>query len=301
MMKHLTYKSMRLGWILIVFFGFTGCYDQAAEVDLPTYNKRTVITSYLSPKDQNITVEVTYIVPYFGKQIADVTRVGDATVVVSDMTVGKSVQLPFDSSIMLYRIRAFALPIVNDHEYRIDVIMKDGTTHWSKTRIPPALKEADLKVGKFVVGKLEESNWGGQSVSASLEMIAGNTQTGFYYSPQFEMVLEDGNGDFYGSLLYFPNEGIEAGKTGDALRYLFNDRIYIDQFSGGSPALDPLILKEVVGTFWVMDEGYKERYVREMQISDNPFAEPILMYSNWSNGAIGALGSYDWVEAVITP
>jgi hypothetical protein len=50
-----------------------------------------------------------------------------------------------------------------------------------------------------------------------------------------------------------------------------------------------------------MDEGYKERYVREMQISDNPFAEPILMYSNWSNGAIGALGSYDWVEAVITP
>jgi hypothetical protein len=26
-----------------------------------------------------------------------------------------------------------------------------------------------------------------------------------------------------------------------------------------------------------------------------------LMYSNWSNGAIGALGSYDWVEAVITP
>jgi hypothetical protein len=151
------------------------------------------------------------------------------------------------------------------------------------------------------VGKLEQSNWGGQSVSASLEMIAGNTQTGFYYSPQFEMVLEDGNGDFYGSLLYFPNEGIEAGKTGDALRYLFNDRIYIDQFSGGSPALDPLILKEVVGTFWVMDEGYKERYVREMQISDNPFAEPILMYSNWSNGAIGALGSYDWVEAVITP
>lgn len=70
---------------------------------------------------------------------------------------------------------------------------------------------------------------------------------------------------------------------------------------GSNNATDPLTLREVVGTFWVMDEGYKERYLRDLQISDNPFAEPVLLFSNWSNDAVGALGSYDWVETSLVP
>ncbi|MEY3860638.1 MAG: hypothetical protein RIS50_919, partial [Bacteroidota bacterium] len=58
-------------------------------------------------------------------------------------------------------------------------------------------------------------------------------------------------------------------------------------FGGGGTATDPLILREASGAFWVMDEAYKERYLRDLQISDNPFAEPVLLYSNWSNGAVG--------------
>jgi hypothetical protein len=50
-----------------------------------------------------------------------------------------------------------------------------------------------------------------------------------------------------------------------------------------------------------MDEGYKERYLRDLQISDNPFAEPVLLFSNWSNDAVGALGSYDWIETSLVP
>ena len=75
----------------------------------------------------------------------------------------------------------------------------------------------------------------------------------------------------------------------------------MDMGPGGGTPTDPLILHECAGTFWVMDEGYKERYLRDLQVSDNPFAEPVLLYSNWSNDAVGALGSYDWVEATITP
>ena len=297
-------KKYFFHWILgLLLVANTGCYDQDAEVDLPTYNKRTAITCYLSPKDQNITVELGHTMPYFGKQTSEIPRIGDARVTITDLTASKSVVLPFDSSIMLYRIRAFALPIVNGHEYRVDVIMKDGTVHWSKTTVPPALKENDLTIGEYRIGKLASNDWGGQEVNVGLELKSGTTLSGFYYAPKFEMVLEDGIGDFYGTELFFSNEGIAEGKTADTLRYLFNDRIFMGGFGGGgsSTATDPLTLREVVGTFWVMDEGYKERYLRDLQISDNPFAEPVLLFSNWSNDAVGALGSYDWIETSLVP
>lgn len=294
--------KMRITGILFLLVCFSsGCFDQAAEVDLPTYTKRIAITCYLSPKDPNISLELGYTLPYFGKQNGEIPRVGDAKVVLSDLTTGKTVQLPFDSSIMLYRVRAFALPIVNGHEYRADVTLNDGTTFWSKTTIPAVLQEKDLRLGKIILGKLENSNWGGQMVNLVVELKSAATQTGYFYAPRFDAVIEDGLGDFYGSSLYFPKDGIEEGKSNDVLKYLFNDRIYLDGGFGGGIVEDPLVLKELVGTFWVMDKGYKERYVRDIQNTGNPFAEPILLYSNWNNGAVGALGSYDWVEAVIVP
>jgi len=296
-------KNYIFRWIGVLFLAVaaTGCYDQDATVDLPTYNKRTAITCYLSPKDQNITVELGYTKLYFGPQDYEIPRVGDAKVTITDLTVGKSVQLPFDSSIMLYRIRAFALPIVNEHEYRVDVILKDGSAFFAKTRVPPALKETDLAIGQHRIGKLEANNWGGQSVNVGVELKSGTTRSGDFYSPKFDLVMEDGLGDFYGSTLYFSNEGIAEGKTADTLRYFFNDRIFMDMGPGGGTPTDPLTLRECTGTFWVMDVGYKERYLRDLQVSDNPFAEPVLLYSNWSNDAVGALGSYDWVETSLTP
>ncbi|MDA1181998.1 MAG: DUF4249 family protein [Bacteroidetes bacterium] len=287
-----------LGWFATLA---TGCYNQDAQVDLPIYNRRTTITCYLSPKDQYITVELGYTVPYFGKQQSDVPRVGDAKVTVTDMNSGKSLLLPFDSSIMLYRIRAFALSIMNGHEYRVDVILKDGIVHWSKTTIPTALKESDLMIGQFRIGKLETIDKVGQVVNVGVELKSGTTLHGFFYAPRFELVMEDGLGDFYGTELYFPKEGIEEGKTGDTLRYFFNDRVFLENGFGGGTVTDPLILRELTGTFWVMDEAYKERYLRDMQISVDPFTEPVLLFSNWSNGAVGALGSYDWVEATLLP
>jgi len=296
-------KNFIFRWIGVLFLAVaaTGCYDQDATVDLPTYSKRTAITCYLSPKDQNITVELGYTKPYFGPQDYEIPRVGDAKVTITDLTVGKSVQLPFDSSIMLYRIRAFALPIVNQHEYRVDVILKDGSAFFAKTTVPPALKETDLAIGQHRIGKLEANNLGGQSVNVGVELKSGTTRSGYFYAPKFDLVMEDGLGDFYGSTLYFSNEGIAEGKTADTLRYFFNDRIFMDMGPGGGTPTDPLTLRECTGTFWVMDVGYKERYLRDLQVSDNPFAEPVLLYSNWSNDAVGALGSYDWVETSLTP
>lgn len=289
-----------MGYLLAMGLLLQGCYEQSAQVDLPTYNKRTAIKCYLSPKDPNITVELTFTLPYFGPQSQQIPRVGDAKVELSDVNTGKSVVLPFDSSVMLYRVKAFALPIVNEHEYRLDVTMKDGTLHSSKTTIPKALKEEDLKLGSFNIGKLQDTDFGGQEISINLELLSANSRTGYFYSPQFDLVMEDRNGDFYGNTMYFSGMGIEEGKTNDTLRYLYNDRIFIQSPMGGLAA-DPMILKEVVGTYWVMDQGYKENYLREMSISDNPFAEPVLVYSNWSNGAIGAFGSYDWLEMLLTP
>ncbi|MBM3937765.1 MAG: DUF4249 family protein [Sphingomonadales bacterium] len=296
-------KNYIFRWIGVLFLAVaaTGCYDQDATVDLPTYNKRTAITCYLSPKDQNITVELGYTKPYFGPQDYEIPRVGDAKVTITDLSVGKSVQLPFDSSIMLYRIRAFALPIVNEHEYRVDVILKDGSVFFAKTTVPPALKETDLAIGQHRIGKLEANNWGGQSVNVGVELKSGTTRGGYFYAPKFDLVMEDGLGDFYGSTLYFSNEGIAEGKTADTLRYFFNDRIFMNMGPGGGTPTDPLTLRECTGTFWIMDVGYKERYLRDLQVSDNPFAEPVLLYSNWSNDAVGALGSYDWVETSLTP
>ena len=169
--------------------------------------------------------------------------------------------------------------------------------------IPPKLGPVDLQLGKFSVGKLEQNQQFGQQVSVNVELKTGNTQKGFYYSPQFDIVLEDGNGDFYGNTMFFRGSGVEEGVGNDTLRFLYQDRMWLQGGGGmgGGTAVDPMKFNSANGTFWVFDKGYAESYNKFFEDTGNPFAEPILLYSNWSNGAVGTLGSFDWVEMTITP
>jgi len=296
-------RGFLLPMAIAFVFGLGSCIEKDAKIPPPEYSKRTAIICYLSPQNANVSVQLGYTVPYFGIQNDTIAYYSDAKVTVSDLTAGTSVVLPFNSVDFVYRVGKKKMPILNDHQYRVDVVLADGRSYTSTTQIPPKLGPVDLQLGKFSVGKLEQNQQFGQQVSVNVELKTGNTQKGFYYSPQFDIVLEDGNGDFYGNTMFFRGSGVEEGVGNDTLRFLYQDRMWLQGGGGmgGGTAVDPMKFNSANGTFWVFDKGYAESYNKFFEDTGNPFAEPILLYSNWSNGAVGTLGSFDWVEMTITP
>jgi hypothetical protein len=292
-----------LVWSVISLLGLGSCIEKDAKIPPPEYSKRTAIICYLSPRNPDVSVQLGFTVPYFGVQSDTISYYSDAKVTVSDLTVGTSVVLPFNKVDFVYRVGKNKMPIINDHQYRVDVVLADGRSYTATTQIPPKLGPTDLKLGKYSVGKLEQNQQFDQQVSVNVELKTGNTQKGFYYSPQFDVVLEDGNGNFYGNTMIFKGTGIEEGLGADTLRFIYQDRMWLQGGGGmgGSNAIDPMKLNGAEGTFWVFDKGYTESYNKFFEDTGNPFAEPILLYSNWSNGAVGTLGSFDWEEMTITP
>lgn len=288
---------------LISLLGLGSCIEKDAKIPPPEYSKRTSIICYLSPRNANVSVQLGFTVPYFGVQSDSISYYSDAKVTVSDLTAGTSVILPFNRVDFVYRVGKNKMPILNDHQYRVDVVLADGRSYSATTQIPPKLGPTDLQLGKFSVGKLEQNQQFGQQVSVNVELKTGNTRKGFYYSPQFDIVLEDGQGDFYGNTMYFKGSGVEEGIGSDTLRFFYQERMWLQGGGGmgGGSAIDPMKFNGAEGTFWVFDKGYAESYNKFFEDTGNPFAEPILLYSNWSNGAVGTLGSFDWEEMTITP
>ena len=188
-------RGFLLPMAIAFVFGLGSCIEKDAKIPPPEYSKRTAIICYLSPQNANVSVQLGYTVPYFGIQNDTIAYYSDAKVTVSDLTAGTSVVLPFNSVDFVYRVGKKKMPILNDHQYRVDVVLADGRSYTSTTQIPPKLGPVDLQLGKFSVGKLEQNQHFGQQVSVNVELKTGNTQKGFYYSPQFDIVLEDGDED----------------------------------------------------------------------------------------------------------
>ena len=102
--------------------GLGSCIEKDAKIPPPEYSKRTSIICYLSPRNANVSVQLGFTVPYFGVQSDTISYYADAKVTVSDLTAGTSVVLPFNKVDFVYRVGKNKMPILNDHQYRVDVV-----------------------------------------------------------------------------------------------------------------------------------------------------------------------------------
>ena len=78
-------------------------------------------------------------------------------------------------------------------------------------------------------------------------------------------------------------------------------RVYSNRdFNSGFGVNGPWEVKQIAGYIYTVDGPYRNFYVSQNNdLSGDFFSEPTIMISNWSEGAIGFFGSYNFINGTI--
>ncbi len=269
--------------------------ERDAEVDPPKFVKKPVITCLMTPKSNFVEAQLTYTRPYFGNQNNNVVEhITDAVLILEDLNLSTKDTFSH-TGLGLYQLLLKNVALIAYHKYELRVLMKDGKIHKAHSTIPPAADFANLKVSYAIQGKeyQETDPWGGITYTVHPVTIEFNylgLDEGFYVSPQLEGSAKNNLGQETQFELFFPEEMKEGlGKNKPVV--FFNRTFYYS----GLGVFGPFKLSELRGAIYTMDKAYRDLYLVQWQDDGNPFQEPILYNSNFSEGAIGIFGSYDFV------
>lgn len=267
--------------------------EQDAEVDPPKFVMKPVITCLMTPKSNFVEAKLNYTRPYYGDQTnSTVEHITDAVLVLEDLNLGSKDTFSH-TGMGLYQLLLKNVMLISNHKYELRVIMKDGQVHKAQSTVPPPADFANLTVNYATQGKeYEETDpWGGPTYTVhpvTIEFSYKGLNQGFYVSPQLEGAAKNLLGQEAQFELYF-NEETQEGLGNKPI--VFFNRTY---FYSGFGLNGPFKLSELRGTIYTMDKAYRDLYLVQWQDDENPFQEPILYNSNFSEGAIGVFGSYDF-------
>lgn len=267
--------------------------EQDAEVDPPKFVKKPVITCLMTPKSNFVEAKLNYTRPYYGDQTnTTIEHITDAVLVLEDLNLGTKDTFSH-TGLGLYQLLLKNVMLISNHKYELRVIMKDGQVHKAQSTVPPPADFANLTVNYATQGKeYEETDpWGGPTYTVhpvTIEFNYKGLDQGFYVSPQLEGAAKNLLGQETQFELYF-NEETQEGMGSKPI--VFFNRTY---FYSGFGLNGPFKLSELRGTIYTMDKAYRDLYLVQWQDDENPFQEPILYNSNFSEGAIGVFGSYDF-------
>jgi len=304
MKKNVFFRTL---FILFVI-GFVSC-EQDTNVEPPKYIKKPNINCFLCPESSDIFAELKFTKPYFGVQTNGDEYILDAHVSLIDLTDPDTSELILQNGSGIYKTTQTEIKIVENHHYLLVVKLSTGKVYYAESIVPPKLDMSKFYVSYLKVGTpiLDSSGRGpggpgGPGVvyernPFTLEYYyTGYLNKKFYINPQFEAVMENSNGQFL---------PVEIVSRGDNEFYGVNSegkiRVYSNRdFNSGFGLNGPWNVNEISGYVYTVDESYKNFYVSQNNdLSDGFFSEPTIMISNWSEGAIGFFGSYNFVSGVI--
>ncbi len=289
-------RPMQLWSILVISLLFVGC-EQDAEVDPPKFVKKPVITCLMTPKSNFVEAKLNYTKPYYGVPDNIVEHITDATLVLEDLSAG-AVDTFSHTGLGLYQLLLKNVSLVPLHKYELRVKMKNGDVHKAQSVVPPLADFSNLSVNYATLGKpyQETDPWGGPTYTANpvtIEFAYIGLNEGFYVSPQLEGAAQNVLGQESQFELYF-NEEMQEGEGNKPLVFFKRTNFY-----SGFGLNGPFKLTELRGAIYTMDKAYRDLYLVQWQDDENPFQEPILYNSNFSEGAIGVFGSYDFTTGSV--
>ncbi len=272
--------------ILFLLLNFTSC-EQDAEVDPPEFEKKPVIMCLITPQSNFIQAELSYTRPYYGEQTYDRDFIDDALVVIKNMTTGDKDTLKhlFNGN---YEIFPKNVQILNNTKYELMVSLSNGETYRAETTTPPQADLENLKVSYFDLQETREDEWGEQVNDYTLEFTYEGLKEGFFVSPQMLGVFIDKFGQELEIEAFFKEPMLPSNASGTAKFFIR------DYFYSGWGIEPPFSIEKYKGAVYTMDKAYRDFYNVRFQDDGNPFAEPVLFLSNFSEGAIGVFGSYDF-------
>lgn len=272
--------------ILLLVLSINSC-EQDAEVDPPVFEKKPVIMCLITPQSNFIQAELSFTRPYYGEQTYDRDFIEDALVVIRNMeTENKDTLKHLFNGI--YEIFPNNIQILNDTRYELMVKLSNGETYTAVTTTPPKADLDNLKVSYFELQETREDEWGEQINDYTLEFTYEGLKEGFFVSPQMFGVFIDKFGQELEIEAFFKEPILPSDASGKAK---FFNRHYFYSGWGIEP---PFSIEKYKGAVYTMDKAYRDFYNVRFQDDGNPFAEPVLFLSNFSEGALGVFGSYDF-------
>lgn len=246
------------------------CEDLVTEVDIPDYDSKLVVQSFLSPDEPYINVTVTESIPVF---TGTSTNYYPEPLLGAEIYIrgeGKDVYVPFSEEDNLYKVNTGLLDPKPGETYRIDVTDSDGREVSGSCTIPNKL-------------------------NTSLEVTDVSVAPGMYsndYDVTFKFTDTPGEGDHYRVYAMAKIQDNPDTPPYMVRMYLEKGENYISDenkdgntfsFRGKIYAYDGL--KEVEVLLLTTDENYYIYHKSlENNYGDDPFTEPTLVYSNIEGG-----------------
>jgi len=265
--------------LAVVFIGLwsVSCTEMVTNVDLPEVEPKLVVNSWISPGDTFIRATVTRSFPVGKSHDWNVNP--DVTNAVVNISNGsQTVQLVYDNMERGYRACASGIGLIPGTSYTITAAASGYDAVNGTTTIPAATAPGLEFLG---VQQIYDEDWGGDvnRYDFKIRDIAGQEN---FYRVYMEFSFQDDTSftDYY---FREPENGYpflsDVNKDGEDILVSFND---------GNLFLPYYVRLVVFST----DEAYYRYHKSVYNYSgDDPFAEPVQIYSNINHG-LGAIGSY---------
>lgn len=281
-MKNLIKSILLISGIMVLF---TSCESMLSDVDAPVSDPKLVVTAFLSPYDDTISISVRKSRPLYVPTTGysdPFPFVSDATVTISDGM--NSLNIPYSVANGKYLFRVEDMPIIPGKTYTLLVTTPDGYHAASHCTVPA---ETAPVVEVTSIDTLNQGGTMAKKVSLRFRDLPGNghfyrLSVGAFY--KYEYNAED----------FFSEVGFERGmpfvsdKNKDGEYFTFRTtEIYAYNTTNDSLYISLL----------VTDENYYN-YHRSFNTNqgDNPFSEPSPVYSNIEGG----LGVFAGINGKIT-
>jgi len=265
--------------LLLTVFLLSACVKDANNVNLPEIDPKLVTQSFLTEDEDNIIVYLTWSSPIFGTFDYDFETVKNADVFVSNN--GNKIKLNYYSDSnkheSYYTASAASLTMKSGEKFDLEITDSTGNKVTSTTIIP----EKPIYSAKLISMDSALSQYDDKEYSYHIEFQGNNSNDINYYYP-----IIIGYGHYYSnqqdSVVLRDNSRnspyVKANK-GETINLVFDSYMLLDSMK--------FIVLHTDEAYY-----YYHKSIYNFDGGDNPFSEPVIIYSNIENG-LGVFCSYN--------
>lgn len=293
----ITHMKSRLNLLLYITLGalFMVSCEQDALVDPPPFVKKPAIMCLMTPQSDVIEASLVYTKPYYGLQKDEMEYISDALVTITEESSG-IIDTMTNYAPGMYSLSIGRIILKEKNWYKMRVVLSDGKEFSARSRVPPKATVDNFKIASVKMGKpyedLSGGGWGSYILNPfAIELLYDLGDPDFYVSPQLEGKAKNAIGEEIEVRISFAEE-ILPGETNKSTSFFTQSEFY-----SGFGIEGPFNINTFFGAIYTMDEAYRNYYRMQMlQYEDDPFSEPVLFSNNFSDGALGVFGTYDFVQ-----
>ncbi len=264
-----------------------GCVEKA-KISLPKAETKLVVNCFISPGDSVVMATVRLSQPKWQYSVnigALVDDISDARVIITDGTVSDT--LTYISQLHFYSTGINAITIQEGKSYSLTVTTPDGKQVSASTSVP---------VGKFGIESYKVTIIRNKPslLEYSTELIVNDIPGASSYLAVYEkniLAIKNDTSKFFNDTSsisggYYPH--FENDENIARSRFVYSNQVRYD--IGGDTILFSRHYIEVLNCsreFYL----YHSSLTRAIESSGNPFADPVMMYSNFNNG-FGCFGAF---------